>query len=390
MRVGGVVVAAGRRSGTVTDRSLKGPMHVSTISSPTRRSSRRLLAAAATLLVVPPLLVAVPAVASAATTTDRADAAAGWLGRQLSSKSDTVEGQFGPDYGLTADVVLALDSAGVGQAAASRATRALQAHVVDYTGFGDPNEFFAGSFAKLINVAVAQGANPRSFGSSARRDLVGQLRYLECGKGGRPACAPSDAGRYSDLSAFGDFSNTITQSLAVLGLERATKPGPSVASVVYLRAQQCSNGAFPLEISTAGCKPSVDATAFAVQALSEAGGKKAKAASTKAGAWLKRTQHGNGSFTGNGTRNANTTGLAAQALRAVGRDKAADEAMSFVRSLQLGCGTKPVNRGKVRYDKANSGDAVRATAQAVPALAGQTLAEVSKKGARRALPTLAC
>ncbi|MGZ4595684.1 MAG: prenyltransferase/squalene oxidase repeat-containing protein [Actinomycetes bacterium] len=360
-------------------------------SSPaTPRRSRRLLAAAACLLVVPPLVLAAPGLASAATTTDRADAAAGWLGRQLSAHDHVIEGDFGANYGLTADVVLALDSAGVGQAAASGATTALKAHVLDYTGGGDPTELYAGSFAKLINVAVAQRVNPRAFGRTARQDLVGHLRYLECGNGRRPACPAADKGRFSDLSQYGDFSNTITQSLALLGLERATTAGPSVASVVYLRKQQCANGAFPLEISTAGCNPSVDATAFAVQALNRAGGQKARAAAARGGGWLKRAQHHDGSFTGNGTRNTNTTGLAAQALRAVGRDRAADKAVGFVLSLQLRCGAKPANRGKIRYDKANSGLASLATAQAVPALARVGLADITSKGARRALPTLAC
>ena len=92
--------------------------------------------------------------------------------------------------------------------------------------------------------------------------------------------------------------------------------------MVYLRQQQCANGAFPLELSTAGCTASVDATAFAVQALLFAGKKKATAAALDGAAWLKRHQHGNGSFTGNDVRNTNTTGLAAQALRAAGREKA--------------------------------------------------------------------
>jgi hypothetical protein len=359
-------------------------------TSPSRSRVRRLLVAGATLLVVPALVLSSPGSASAVGTRDRSDAAAGWLGRQLPSRTNVINGQFGPDYGLTADVVLALDAAGVGRRKAARATSALRAHVLDYTGGGDPAELYAGSFAKLINVADAQQVSARHFGSSSRRDLVGVLRYLECGNGRRPACAAGDKGRFGDISQYGDFSNTITQSLALLGLERVTKTGPSVASVVYLRRQQCANGAFPEALSTAGCTSSVDATAFAVQALSVAGGAKARAAARRAGTWLKRTQHANGSFTGNGTRNTNTTGLAAQALLAVGRDAAARKANAFIRSLQLGCGAKPANRGKVRYDKQNSGDPLRATAQAVPALAGVTLAEISRSGSRRALPTFAC
>ena len=49
--------------------------------------------------------------------------------------------------------------------------------------------------------------------------------------------------------------------------------------------------------------------------------------------------------------NANSTGLAAQALLAAGREKAAAKANAFLRSLQVGCGGKPANRGLVHYAK---------------------------------------
>jgi hypothetical protein len=360
-------------------------------SSRRRRTATRVLAAVAALTVVPAMLVATPAAASAPAvpTTVHADAAAGWLGRQLSADHVAV-GAFGPDYGLTADIVLALDSAGTGRNAATKATAALKQHVIDYTGFGDPNEFFAGSFAKLLNVAAAQHANPRAFGGSARHDLVGLLRYLECGNGRRPACGASDDGRFADISSFGDFSNTIGQSLALTGLERTTKAGPSTRSVVYLRDQQCANGAFPLELSTPGCTPSVDATSFAVQALLAVGGKKATESAQLGSRWLKRHQNSNGSFTGNGAPNTNTTGLAAQALLAAGRGKASAEAVRFIGSLQIGCGGKAKNRGEVRYAKHAAGDPVRATAQAVPALAGVGLADISNSGAAKPLATLSC
>jgi hypothetical protein len=356
---------------------------------PRRRTTSRVLAAVAALLVVPALVLATPGTAGAVTTGNRADAGAGWLGRQLGA-DHLISGAFGPDYGLTADVVLALDSAGVGKVAARSATKALKANVANYTGFGDPNEFYAGAFAKLLNVAAAQHANPRAFGSSSRHDLVGILRFLECGQGNRPACASTDRGRFSDISAFGDFSNTLGQSLALIGLERTTKAGPSTPSIVYLRHQQCASGAFPVELSAAGCIPSVDATAFAVQALLVVGGRKAHAAAQDGARWLARHQHANGSFTGNDVRNTNSTGLATQALRAAGRDQAAAKGAAFIRSLQFGCGAKPANRGKVRYDKKNTGEAVRSTPQAVPALAGVGLADVTKSGALKRLPTLRC
>jgi squalene cyclase len=163
-----------------------------------------------------------------------------------------------------------------------------------------------------------------------------------------------------------------------------------VASVAYLRHQQCASGAFPLELSTAGCTASVDATSFAVQALLVTGGKKATAAALDGARWLTRHQNGNGSFTGNAVNNTNTTGLAAQALRAAGRDSAANGAVRFIRSLQIGCGGKAKNRGEVRYARHADGDPLRATAQAIPALAGVGLADISKSGATRHLTALRC
>lgn len=357
--------------------------------TPRRRTASRLLATVVALAVVPAAVIGTPGTASALSTKNRSDAAAGWLGRQLSS-DHVVVGQFGPDYGLTADAVLALDSARVGKVAARKATKALKAHVLGYTGFGDPTEFYAGAFAKLLNVAAAQDADPRHFGGSGRNNLVSRLRFLECGTGNRPACPASDDGRFSDISAFGDFSNTIGQSLALSGLERTTKQGPSKKSVAYLRHQQCTNGAFPLALSTVGCTASVDATAFAVQALLASGKKKAAVAALDAARWLKRHQNGNGSFAADGVRNTNSTGLAAQALLAAGREKAAAEAVRWIRSLQVGCGGKADNRGLVHYAKNADGDPVRATAQAVPALAGVGLAEITKSGAAHKLPTLRC
>ena len=352
------------------------------------RGRRRLAAAA--LLLAPALVLATPGVAQAAPTRDRADAAAGWLGRQLDDETRVVVGSFGPDYGLTADTVLALDAAKVGRVAANRATSALKRNVPAYTGGGDATEYYAGAFAKLLVVAAAHGSDPRAFGRSARSDLVAQLQGLECGARGRTDCAAADRGRFSDISQYGDFSNTLTQSLAIIGLERTTRAGASRPAVRFLLGQQCDNGAFPEAFGAAVCAGSVDATGFAVQALVREGSVDALAAAESAGRWLARQQQRNGSFVGNGTRNANSTALAAQAFDALERATRAAKARSFLRSLQVGCAGAPERRGLVRYNRAGTGDPVRATAQAVPALARVTLADVSRDGSRRGLPRLAC
>jgi hypothetical protein len=374
-------------------------MSGSTATPPPRRTARRrtasrVLAAVVALAIVPTLVVGNAGTASALSTTNRSDAAAGWLGRQLTSDHVIFNDEFSfVDYGLTADVVLALDSAGVGKVAARKATKQLKVHAPEYTGdtaFENHAGFYAGSFAKLLNVAAAQNADPRHFGGSDRNNLIASLRSLECGSGKRASCPASDNGRFSDISTGGDFSNTIGQSLALIGLERTTKKGPSMQSVKYLRHQQCDNGSFPLALSTVGCTASVDATAFAVQGLLATGRKKATKAALEGAKWLKRQQNPNGSFTADGVRNANSTGLAGQALLAAGLDSAAARANSFLRSLQVGCGGKAANRGLVHYAKHADGDPVRATSQAVPALAGVGLADVTKKGALHKLPTLRC
>lgn len=346
---------------------------------------RRLLAGLAALLGAV-LVVATPGVADAAATRNRADAGAGWLGRQLEGNAVTT--QFGPSYGATADVVLALSAAGVGRGTARGATRFLKAHVLDYTGGGDPAEFYAGSFAKLLVVAAARRTNPRAFGSSDRANLIAQLRALECGK--RRTCDPADRGRYSDISQFGDFSNTITQSLALIGLERTTVTSPSPAAVRFLIDQQCDNGAFPEVFGAATCAGSVDGTGFAVQALVAVGSPAATDAAASAGRWLAKQQHANGSFTGNGVRNVNSTALAAQAFEALDRSAKARKARAYIRSLQALCSAPKALRGSVRYSRADAGDRVLATSQAVPALARVTLAEVSRTGSTRGLPRLAC
>lgn len=355
-----------------------------------RTSLRNRLLAAAAALLAPVVVLATPGAAEAAPTRDRADAGAGWLGRQLDPDSHLASSSFGPDYGLTADVVLALDAAKVGRRTARQATTALKRNVLAYTGFGNPNEYYAGPFAKLLVVAAAQGVDPRLFGHSARSDLVTQLQSLECGSRHRDDCAAADRGRFSDVSEFGDYSNTITQSLAVIGLERTTRAGASRAAAGFLIDAQCANGGFPESFHTATCTGSVDATGFAVQALVLDGSPAALVAAEDAGRWLARRQHRNGSFTGNGTRNANSTALAAQAFEVLDRAKRAAKARRFLRSLQAGCGAPADLRGSVRYSRADAGDRVRATAQAVPALARVTLDVVSNDGASRGLPRLAC
>ncbi|MGL5818211.1 MAG: prenyltransferase/squalene oxidase repeat-containing protein [Phycicoccus sp.] len=336
-----------------------------------------------------------------ATTTDPAQRAGHYLVQQLRATGYTFSSEFEgveyPDFGLVADAVLALDAAGTGQDAAAQATATLAGRLGEYIGFdtdGDPttpDDLYAGSVAKVLNVAAAQGAPPRDFGGV---DLIATLEGLE-----RPT------GRFSDTGAE-DYSNTFTQSLAVMGLSRA---GGTVSgdALRYLLDQQCPNGGFQLVMTDGGCTADAqadpDSTAMAVQALLTVG----QAAAAGDGLdFIVSRQRDDGGVGGSGPTasvNANSTGLAGQALVAGGRTAQARLATSYLTALQYDCSFPTPLRGGVAYDRtafdaqrAAGREAVpsdqdrRSTAQAALALSGTPLYAVTAEGADATAPAPAC
>jgi hypothetical protein len=308
------------------------------------------------------------------------DAAAGWLARQLVD-GDHLETDFGgtsfPDQGLTIDGVLAFSAAKVAGSAAAAATRWLARpdNITTYTGGGD-TESYAGPTAKLLLLAEVRGLNPRAFGGV---DLRARLLDL---------LAPS--GRFSDRSAFGDFSNAFGQSYAIIALNRIGRAPAS--SVAFLAGQQCADGGVPVELEVQPCTGDVDATALAAQALRSAG---RTAAARRAVAWLVSRQQPGGGFAaldGTGTPNANTTGLAGQALADAGRVLPAVRAGVFLVRLQVRCSGPVADRGAIAFDSAgfDPATATRATAQAVLGLTGVGLSRLTAAGSKPAAPVLAC
>ena len=335
----------------------------------------------ALLGAVVPVAVSVPASADTPPPTTAADeAAAGWLARQLvdGERMETIFGDTAfPDQGLTADTVLALDAAKVAQDNAAKATAWLSRSdiLTGYVGDGT-TESYAGAHAKLALVAQAQGGDPTSFGGI---DAIARLLSLQ---------APS--GRFSDRSAFGDFSNGITQSLAIIALHR--HGGAPAGAVNYLAGSQCADGGFPLTFEQPTCASDVDTTGFATQAMLAAG---RNGEAGRALDWLQSRQSPDGGFGGSGPttgENANSTGLAAQALRAGDRTAAADRAVAFLAGLRVDCTGPPADHGAIAYDASgfSHDTAVRATAQATFALAGVGLAEVGATGATGPAPALDC
>ena len=266
---------------------------------------------------------------------DEGSSAAQWLGGELSSgrinsQYKDSQGNPYPDWGLTVDTGFVLAADGSQPRRLGRLTQAVRNHYDDYVnGYGATS---AGAAAKVLVFTRVIGANPRDFGGhNVRRELLA----LEVQSG-------PQAGRLSDRGA-ADYSNTLTQSLGVIGLARSGRIPPDV--VGFLLKQQCTGGYFRTYIrggtSCTDGHPSVDATAYAVQALlvaSRTGTAVPDVRIERAVRWLRSVQHDNGSFAENGgVRGAstNSTGLAAQALQATGHPRARAKAASYVASVQI-------------------------------------------------------
>lgn len=336
------------------------------------------------------LLSSVPAVAAPPTVNragnhadnradNRADAAAGWLARQMVD-GERFEVDFGgeifPDQGLTIDAIFAFATAKVADAYAVRATAWLARPDILSGYIGDGTvESYAGSTAKLALAIQVRGGNPAAFGGV---DLITRLRGLQ-----------QPSGRFSDRSAFGDFSNGFSQAFAILALDRTAAGAPAPASA-FLAASRCPDGGYPLLFAQASCVSEVDATAMAVQALLAAG----RYADANAGLqWLVSVQGADGGFPDTvGTPNANSTGLAGQALRAGGRLNAAKQANLFLIGLQVGCAGPVADRGAIAFSAAgfDPATAPRATAQAMLGMAGSGFAHLHARGAKPHAPLLAC
>ncbi|CCH77030.1 exported hypothetical protein [Nostocoides japonicum T1-X7] len=345
--------------------------------------------------------------------------------------STTYAGTAYADAGLTADAVLALDAAGTGQSEAAKATAWLEGDVATYMG-GGGDEAYAGATAKLLVVANAQGVDPTDFGGV---DLVETLLGLEQGDG-----------QFKDRSAYGDFSNTIGQSLAIVGLLGAQlEPSDDDRAIDFLLDQQCADGGFRIAFDTSPCVSDNDATTYAIQALvaaelagvgtepdakrdaatdrtdgdSGSGGTAAKADVTPrvtadaidtaiddAVSYLDGQVGRDGGVKGGSgapTENANSTGLATQAFVAAGAEDSADVTATWLEAHAYGCDFPATLRGGFAYDatalataasagsKATVSDQdVRASTQALPGLAGVPLVAISSDGAAATAAALTC
>lgn len=311
---------------------------------------------------------------------------------------------------MTLDGILALTSRKVAAGVAAAATDAFAPNVASYISPAGGATRSAGAVAKVALVAQAQNRDAANFGGE---NLLATLASL------KSDVAPH-AGRYRDAAGEGgsDWSGSFSQSLALLVTSRSGTIAPD--AVEYLVDLQCDNGGFPYSPAeaTGRCATNSDAdndaTAMAVQALTAAGVAGvpgASAAVEKAADFLVAAQGADGSFNAPPWVgiNANTTGLAGQALRLAGRTAAADKATSWLSGLQLTCantaeGVSASVRGAIAYDTdslatltatgADSAalDQLRFTqTQAIFGFPGSDgFATMSSTGASATVPALSC
>ena len=323
--------------------------------------------------------VAAPALATTSAKPSRGQAAAGWLARQMTGRSHFVtvyKGVSYPNQGETIDAIFAFAATGTASDYAARATTWLEKASVlsGYIGNGTTASY-AGATAKVALAAEVRGLNPASFG---KVDLLSRLAALL-----------TKSGRYSDHSSYGDYSNAFSQALAILAVSRKGKA--PVKAVNFLVRTECTNGGFPLYFAQKTCVSDPDATGMDVQALLAAG---RKLAAQRGLRWLAKTQRANGGFASSASAapNANSTGLAGEALAAGKWARRARLARNFLLGLQVGCSGKASERGAIAYDETgfSASTAPDATAQGVLGVADAGLAVLNSRGAHSGAPRLGC
>jgi hypothetical protein len=323
-------------------------------------------------------VAAAPALASPRTAPTRGQAASGWLARQMTQGSHFVTVYGGVSYpaqGETIDALLAFAATKSANGYGARAINWLRTPAVLSNYIGAGTESYAGATAKVALAAEVRGINPARFG---KVNLIKRLARLL-----------AKSGRYSDHSAFGDYSNAFSQALAIIALSR--DGGAPAKAVRFLIASECKNGGFPLDFAQKKCVSDTDSTAMDVQALLAA---RHRAAAIRGLTWLTRVEHHNGGFDAAGGKvpDANTTGLAGEAFAAAGWSHRAAFAAKFLRSLQLGCSARYSARGAIAYDATGfvRSTAIDATAQGSLGLADVSLARISARGSRGGDPRLVC
>ena len=320
-------------------------------------------------------------------------AAAAWLGAQLAANGDVLILNGKTDWGLTADAIFALASAGVGGEQIKKTAAKLAASDAEFIGTPDTITTSWPYVAKtVLALQVAQG-DPSAFAASTgTRDLVAEL---------------TDWTLLNFDGSFGSSDNVFHHSLAMLALAR-TDDGVPGSATAWLVDQQCpDNGSFG---TASGCtSPDADYTAVAIQALIAAGTVSTDPALTSAKAWLALQQDASGGFetTLNGV-NTNSAGLVAQTLPE--NLDLVEAATGYIGGLEVTCATIEANPllalsdlgaiapnqaefaalDEYGLDEVATATFLRATTQAILGLGGSGFATLSAADADPQLPEPNC
>lgn len=304
------------------------------------RTSRRALLGLTTTVALTTGLVTAPAATAATDPHPRAVAATTWLSGELDRRLPFEQTGFA-SWGPTLDAYFAFDALDVRAAKRRAILDTLEGQVGSYVG--TDGESYAGPLGKLLTALTAQGIAPSAYSDT------NVLTRLEA----RIDDSGADAGRAYDQSTWGDFSNSVGQSFVVRALAQLDHPRAG-DTVAFLLKQQCAEGYFREDMDSpdytcdagtpAQSAPDVDSTAYAVLALVVARDEGAVPSSEvgpaiRSGArWLVDVQRANGAFRGADEVSANSTGLAAMALSATGREARAAAAARWLRDHQVTAG----------------------------------------------------
>ena len=208
--------------------------------------------------------------------------------------------------------------------------------VESYVSYG--GEDIAGAIAKTLSAVQAEGRSSESYAGG------GLVERLEA----QIESSGPEEGRvheyYDDGQTVTDYSNSLDQGWAVRALAGVESDDADRA----LASSSCSSartGYFRESMATGNpcdTAPSVDTTAFAVLSILAArrdgvgaGSVDVTSSLNRAGRWLVAAQADNGGFAGVGPVSADSTGLAARALLALDRVRAADKAATWLKGRQV-------------------------------------------------------
>ncbi len=280
-----------------------------------------------------------------------------WLKTQQNADGGFSNG-FSPESNLstTAEAIIALAAGGQDAGAVQSAEGASPLdYVYQQVQAGQAQD--VGIQAKIVLALVAVGLDPANF---AGRDLVAQIE----------AAYDADSGSYG--------SSIFDQALVLLALANAGQALPQGAAD-YLMAFQTIDGAWNFMGDTSALSGDTNTTALVIQALAVAG---RKDDTGRALDYLRRVQNADGGWpyqnpSAYGTEtDANSTALVLQAIYAVGQ-AASDwyaggtDPMGALLALQN-------SNGSFSYQASFPGDNALATVQAIPTIAGSTLASVRR------------